>query len=630
MPRIKRSFIAVITLICGISAQADNADRRDSLLHQLSIASEDTNKVWLLNELAKNSIQDYSEISQWANQQLELSEDLDYPKGKFYALMNLSDAYFFSAQYERMQQILTEMEEMLPLNDLENEQGIYLLLRARYLKKTGEYDQAAEHLLEARNHFGKIGNQNREADACTDLAILYSNLGQFDEAAKYYKSALSIYEQDGDAKGVSHVLSNMGILAYYQGNLDGAEQYLLRALDLQKEVNSPLTTASCKSSLGNLYIESGRYDEALQLFDENYQTYSALRDTSNMVLAVLQSADAYIEKGDSRYALTLADQALDLLKNSDDLSMIRNTYELMAGAQENLGAFSEALEAYKEINSIEKKINAEETAQKVIEIERRYQFEQQQEEIAALTQQNELSEMELDRNSIALRARTYLTASLSLMLIMLVGGGWFMRRQNQLREQKKAAELEHRALRTQMNPHFIFNALNSIQRIYLEGNIDEANEYIADFSTLMRNILENSNKSSISLHKELETLQLYLELEKLRSRKMIEYSIVVDSEIDQLNTKVPPLVIQPFVENAIWHGILPKKQLGNIDIRITLVNGKIQCEITDDGVGMDPEDLGKSTSKGIAITEQRLGNKVEIKSSKESGTRVVFLISTTT
>src|SRR5690606_18828783 len=310
-------------------------------------------------------------------------------------------------------------------------------------------------------------------------------------AAKYYKSALSIYEQDGDAKGVSHVLSNMGILAYYQGNLDGAEQYLLRALDLQKEVNSPLTTASCKSSLGNLYIESGRYDEALQLFDENYQTYSALRDTSNMVLAVLQSADAYIEKGDSRYALTLADQALDLLKNSDDLSMTRNTYELMAGAQENLGAFSEALEAYKEINSIEKKINAEETAQKVIEIERRYQFEQQQEEIAALTQQNELSEMELDRNSIALRARTYLTASLSLMLIMLVGGGWFMRRQNQLREQKKAAELEHRALRTQMNPHFIFNALNSIQRIYLEGNIDEANEYIADFSTLMRNILEN-------------------------------------------------------------------------------------------------------------------------------------------
>lgn len=111
---------------------------------------------------------------------------------------------------------------------------------------------------------------------------------------------------------------------------------------------------------------------------------------------------------------------------------------------------------------------------------------------------------------------------------------------------------------------------------------------------------------------------------------MIEYSIVVDPEIDQLNTKVPPLVIQPFVENAIWHGILPKKKLGNIDIRLTPLNGKIQCEIADNGVGMDPEDLSKSTSKGISITEQRLGNKVDIKSSKESGTRVAFLITTTT
>ena len=213
---------------------------------------------------------------------------------------------------------------------------------------------------------------------------------------------------------------------------------------------------------------------------------------------------------------------------------------------------------------------------------------------------------------------------------MLVGGGWFMRRQHQLREQKKAAELEHRALRTQMNPHFIFNALNSIQRIYLEGDIDEANEYIADFSTLMRNILENSNKSSISLHKELETLRLYLELEKLRSRNRIEYSISVDPEIDPLRTNVPPLVIQPFVENAIWHGILPKKQKGMIAIRLAPRDGNLKCEVSDDGVGMNPDDRTKSSSKGIAITEQRLGNKVEIKSSPGLGTQVIFIIPTTT
>jgi len=626
----KLILIVLITLTCGCSAYAEPTGQRDSLLQQLNIAGEDTNKVWLLNQLAKNSIHNYEEIYQWANQQLELSESLNYPKGKFYALMNLSDAFYFSAQFDRMHTILTQMEHMLPHQDLENEQGIYLLLLSRFLKKTGEYDQAAIHLLEARDHFAQIGNRKREADAITDLAILHSNLGQFGDAAKYYRQALNLYERHDDMKGVSHVLSQMGIVAYYQGYPDSAEHFLLRALDIQKVVNSARTIASSKSSLGNIYIESGRYDEALRLFDENYQSYSAIRDTTNMALAVLQSADAQIEKGDNHQALVLANKALELLRHSEDLSMTKNAYELLAAVLENLGEFKEALKAYKEISNIEKKINSEETAQKVIEIERRYQFERQQEQIVALTQQNKLSEMELDRNANALRARTYLTASLSLVLIMLVGGGWFIRRQHQLREQKKAAELEHRALRTQMNPHFIFNALNSIQRIYLEGDIDEANDYIADFSTLMRNILENSNKSAISLHKELETLRLYLELEKLRSRNKIEYSITVDPEIDQLNTKVPPLVIQPFVENAIWHGILPTKQKGNIDIRLSPRNGKLHCEVSDNGVGMNPDDRTKSTSKGMAITEQRLGNKVGIESSPGSGTRVTFLITTTT
>lgn len=618
-----------MAIICGSSVYGDTSGHRDSLMQELSIANEDTNKVWLLNELAKSSIHDYSETYNWANEQLRLSEDLNYPKGKFYALMNLSDAFYFSSQFDRMRNILTEMEQMLPHKNLVDEQGIYLLLLSRYMKKAGEYDQAVVHLLEAQTYFAQIGNRSREADAYTGLAILYSNLGQFGEASKYYRSALSLYERHNDNKGASHVLSQMGIVAYYQGYPDSAEHFLLRALHIQKVVNSPLTIASSKSSLGNIYIETGRYDEALRLFDENYQSYSAMRDTSNMVLSVLQSADTYIEKGDNRHALTLANRALNLLSHSDDLAMTRNAYELIAAIHENLEEFPKALQAYKEMSALEKKINSEETAQKVIEVERRYQFERQQEQIELLTEKNKVSELELDRNTNALRARTYLAVSLSLLIIMLVGGGWFMRRQHQLREQKKAAELEHRALRTQMNPHFIFNALNSIQRIYLEGDIDEANEYIADFSTLMRNVLENSNKSSVSLHKELETLQLYLELEKLRSRNRIEYSIAVDPEIDQLNTKVPPLVIQPFVENAIWHGILPTKQKGEITIKLTPHSGGLQCEIADNGMGMNTDDRNKSSSKGIAITEQRLGNKVEIKSSPGAGTQVTFIISTT-
>ncbi|MES2777967.1 MAG: histidine kinase [Bacteroidota bacterium] len=179
--------------------------------------------------------------------------------------------------------------------------------------------------------------------------------------------------------------------------------------------------------------------------------------------------------------------------------------------------------------------------------------------------------------------------------------------------EQKIAETEMTALRAQMNPHFIFNCLNSIKLYTLENNSTAAAEYLTKFSQLIRLVLENSRTEKITLQKELETLQLYIDLEAMRFKEKVKYQINVSPGIDQQYTELPPLLIQPYVENAIWHGLMQKKEGGDIVVDITQpTESSLLVEITDDGVGREQAALYKSKSAtkqksfGLKMTSERI------------------------
>ncbi|MCU7548751.1 histidine kinase [Chitinophagaceae bacterium LB-8] len=178
--------------------------------------------------------------------------------------------------------------------------------------------------------------------------------------------------------------------------------------------------------------------------------------------------------------------------------------------------------------------------------------------------------------------------------------------------QRKTSELEMQALRAQMNPHFIFNSLNSINRFILQNDKFQASEYLTKFSRLVRAILQNSQASLISLESELESLKLYLELEALRFNHQFEYKIVVDNELDISSLKVPPLIIQPYAENAIWHGLMQKGDKGHLDIELFQRDTSLFCKITDDGVGrkkaadLKSKSAATHKSMGMRITADRI------------------------
>ena len=181
-----------------------------------------------------------------------------------------------------------------------------------------------------------------------------------------------------------------------------------------------------------------------------------------------------------------------------------------------------------------------------------------------------------------------------------------------IREQGRERELEMQALRSQMNPHFIFNCLSSINNFIMKNETEEASDYLTKFSRLIRNVLTNSKKNNISLEEEIETLRLYLEMEKLRFKGSFTYCIHMEEIIDPSVIFIPPLLFQPFAENAVWHGLLHKSDPGRLDIRVKIEKNILICIIEDNGVGRsfasqyESKSVEKKKSMGIQITRQRL------------------------
>ncbi|MBK8494161.1 MAG: histidine kinase [Chitinophagaceae bacterium] len=189
-----------------------------------------------------------------------------------------------------------------------------------------------------------------------------------------------------------------------------------------------------------------------------------------------------------------------------------------------------------------------------------------------------------------------------------------VRREEQLRTayQFKMNELEAKALRAQMNPHFIFNCLNSIKSLIQQNENEKSVTYLTTFSKLIRTLLNNADKKEISLYDEIETCKLYLQLEAMRFDTKFSYVVNVDKAIDLKSIQVPALIIQPFIENAIWHGIMPRNSTGHVSLNVIRKNGSIQVAIDDDGIGREASQQIKPNSnlahqsKGVNLTKSRL------------------------
>ena len=233
--------------------------------------------------------------------------------------------------------------------------------------------------------------------------------------------------------------------------------------------------------------------------------------------------------------------------------------------------------------------------------------DKQQQRIRNLARDNELNRLQLSRSWFIFigAGAGILMVSAIILLVM---------QRRRLRAEQRSVSMEQRLLRAQMNPHFIFNSLASIQNFVINENSDHASIYLSRFSQLVRNILDNSTEEYVTLEKEINTIENYLELQQVRYAGKFDYRIELDPLIDPENTMIPPMLAQPFIENAIEHGIRHKKTQGHIDIRFRLQDGLLRFEVEDDGVGrlraqeIESKQSSRHRSMATSITRDRLNN----------------------
>lgn len=376
-------------------------------------------------------------------------------------------------------------------------------------------------------------------------------------------------------------------------------------------------------STGECFLLQKRYAEALQNFRVALPMHRKLNDRNQVMRTVLNMAKTLIALEHHQSALPYAMEGLTMASAANAKQFRRDACKMLSLIYERLGKADSALIYHKWYTSAKDSVTSEQTKTKFSV----YDYEQQ---IRFLNTENKAQAEKLTIEAFQKKVILISLFSLIILLNVIYRNVLLKRKHEKLvlenqinlehlnndrqqaELQKKSLDLEMQALRAQMNPHFIFNSLSSINSFILTSNKKKASSYLTKFSKLIRLILQNSKASFIPLENELQALQLYLELESIRFDHKFYYKINIAEEIEASIIKVPPLVIQPYVENSIWHGLMPKEGKGHLEIDVYLQNEVLHCKITDDGIGREKANALKSKepitykSFGMGITASRI------------------------
>jgi LytS/YehU family sensor histidine kinase len=280
----------------------------------------------------------------------------------------------------------------------------------------------------------------------------------------------------------------------------------------------------------------------------------------------------------------------------------------MTFLEQTRGNFKMAYEFYKKASESEKQISSATNLRYMNDIIVRYENEKKNNQIAVLAKENEIVRLRLKKNQTTLLVSALIVGLISSILYILY-------RQYQSKNEKRVLTLEQQMLRSQMNPHFLFNSLNSIKLYIINNEQKNAVHYLNKFSKLVRKILEASSQKEIPLSEELETMELYMNIENIRFSNEIDFKIEVEEDINIDNIKIPSLTLQPFLENSLWHGLSPKEGDKKIQINVKHKDkGHVSIEIVDNGIGRTMAEVNKENrvlkrkSLGIRITKERLAN----------------------
>ncbi len=490
----------------------------------------------------------------------------------------------------------------------------------------GDIEKGMKCYMKAKLLYKELGNKYGEAGMAVNLGGANAMVRKYKTAEAYIKEGLSYLTTTNEQRTIMRTYSMLADVLSKQKKFDEAISIIKLERDMAIQLKDLYQLTVIDQGLGGIYYNQGKQDSAQFYTSKALRAFKKYNFSQGIAQSSMNLAGSYYESEKYDSALVYIRQGISISREIGSMRQVTQGYHLLSKINEKLNDYKGAYEASQRYNFLNDSLIGSENRKRMDELALTFKTKEKEYENELLMEKDKL-------NSIKLKQQKYLISLLIAIVLVIITVTIIFFKQRKIKEKHKKLELEQKALRAQMNPHFIFNSLNSIHRMFIQGDIDIANDYIGDFGELLRTILENSGKSAIPLNDEINTIKLYLEIEKMRTEEMIEYNLNIDPTIDVYNCLVPPLIIQPFVENSIWHGILPAERKGKITIDITRKDkSTLKCIITDNGIGIEQSKKQKKTeehkSKGMKITEDRLNlsNSVKAEELPTGGTKVTILI----
>lgn len=641
------SVIAV--LLFSISAFSQNKVL-DSLFSELKRTTSDAKKIELYNIISSEYIEnDPAKMMEYAGKALKLAQQKKLKRGEADSWFNMGNANIMHSNYAEAlksfanaQEIYEQLLNDSSANKLEVKNGLAKTYGSIGVvcSEQNNYAKSLEYYFKALKIYRDTKQENIVLRLYNNIGIVYKSQKEYGKALEYFNKALDIQKKVGDnTSGVT--ITNIGNVYLLQGQNAKAYQSYNEALKVFKQHENKRGLGELYNGFGNYYEKAKdnakaekSYKDALAIFESIGENYGA-----SASLAYL--GDYYAGQKQNKEALAYLEKSSRLAEEMGVLEQVKNSELSISSIYEKSGNYAEALKHYKKYSTAKDSITNAENIKNMVREEMNYEMERKAELQKAENEKKQAIYFEKSKRNRQLILFGALSVVFVLGIIFLV----YNRRQlkKTLTLEKDLAEYEQKALHLQMNPHFVFNCLGSISSFIVQNGTDSAIKYLSKFSKLMRLTLEYSKESLIPIDKEIEGLQNYLELEQLRFNKMFDFSITKDPNIED-DMAIPPLLLQPFVENAIMHGIVPKKETGVINVNFSIEDDKLVCTVTDNGIGfskskeMKENSVTVHKSMALEITRKRLEviqaftsktSKVEIKDVFDNngllnGTRIVL------
>lgn len=463
-------------------------------------------------------------------------------------------------------------------------------------RRLDQYDSALIWALPLQKQALGLEDRLRQHRALQNLANLYDALGDFEKTMTYERALIKIADQlnISDLKILDRC--NLGSSFVNTGALDSAQYYFEWALELADQSNNQRRKALILCNLASLEEEKGNYAMVLSILEEGMVIAKETDQPTIISLSNYLVALSHFHLGSFDQAEQKIKEGLAYSASYGFLQDKRYLFELQAELYQNQNRWREAIATYKKISNLNEQILSDEKIKSIQELETKYETEKKEQQIANLEQQQQIAILQIQRQQFAI-----ISAVAVLFVLFLLGYVFYKNRTLKLSRQRLM--VEHQLLRSQMNPHFLFNALSSIHSYIFKGEKMAASEYLTNFSHLTRDILDQSSKNWITLEEELSTLESYMAVQKLRFTN-VTTEVTVNAPLDPSEIQFPPVLLQPFVENAFEHG-LKEVTSGRIEVLIQAVDCQIKVKISDNGSGLASTSVDHG-SKATSIVRERL------------------------